>query len=216
LPAQRSKQKDAKKTGQTPRLAPAGRHLLSNLEQIRILADPLRVRILEAFCQERTTKQAADLIGEKPTKLYHHVDSLERVGLIKQTRTRQVRGTVEKYYLAIARSFGIDADAFRVEAGQETVEAVEAVEAMVIGVLEKTTKEIRDAFASNTAKEALNEEGIVSHIELRADQKQIDRLRKRLYRLLKDLERLGDDEEEEAENTRRFRLTLAYFPLDLK
>lgn len=28
---------------------------------------------------ERTTKQVAERLGEKPTKLYHHVEALERV-----------------------------------------------------------------------------------------------------------------------------------------
>ena len=71
--------------------------ILTELDQIKVLADPLRIRILEELGQERTTKQVADLIGEKPTKLYHHVEALERVGLIQLTRTRQNRGTLEKY-----------------------------------------------------------------------------------------------------------------------
>src|ERR1700752_5178596 len=76
-------------------------YTLEDLEQIKVLADPLRLRVLEAFGEERTTKQVAELLGEKPTKLYHHVDALQRVGLITLSRTRQNRGTVEKYYLAV-------------------------------------------------------------------------------------------------------------------
>ena len=72
--------------------------MLTDLEQMKVLADPLRIRILESLAiDERTTKQVADLLGEKPTKLYHHVEALERVGLIRMTRTRQNRGTLEKY-----------------------------------------------------------------------------------------------------------------------
>ena len=55
-----------------------------------MLADPLRVRIIEVLAEgERTTKQVAEEIGEKSTKLYHHVETLERVGLIRLTRTRR-------------------------------------------------------------------------------------------------------------------------------
>jgi len=88
-------------------------YTLKNLDQIKVLADPLRIRNLEAFCEERTTKQVADLLGEKPTKLYHHVDALERVGLIALSSTRQNRGTVEKYYLARARTFRANSRAFQ-------------------------------------------------------------------------------------------------------
>ena len=79
---------------------------ITSLEQIKVVADPLRLRILECFSrEEQTTKQVAQKIGEKPTRLYHHVELLERVGLIRRTRTRQNRGTLEKYYLAVARCF---------------------------------------------------------------------------------------------------------------
>ena len=52
-----------------------------------------------------TTKQVAELLGEKPTRLYHHVDLLHQAGLIRLTHTRKNRGTTEKYYEAIARQF---------------------------------------------------------------------------------------------------------------
>jgi DNA-binding transcriptional ArsR family regulator len=99
-----------KGVGRTPKkLRQAGSLTLSDLDQVKVLADPLRIRILEELCkEERTTKQVAKLLGEKPTKLYHHVDALERVGLIRLARTRQNRGTMEKYYMAVARQFRAD------------------------------------------------------------------------------------------------------------
>ena len=95
----------ATKDRRAPRLPQREIYTLKDLDQVKVLADPLRIRILEALLEERTTKQVADLLGEKPTKLYHHVDALEKVGLIALSRTRQNRGTVEKYYLAVARTF---------------------------------------------------------------------------------------------------------------
>ena len=82
--------------------APAGRtpekdvHL-PNLAQMKLLADPRRIRILELLGEERTTKQVAEILGEPPTRLYHHVAALARVGLIRLARTRQSRGAIEKY-----------------------------------------------------------------------------------------------------------------------
>ena len=102
-----------KKPRKEPRMPQQEAYTLKNLDQMKVLADPLRIRILEAFCAERTTKQVAELLGEKPTKLYHHVDTLERVGLIALSRTRQNRGTLEKYYLAVARTFRADSRVFQ-------------------------------------------------------------------------------------------------------
>ena len=59
-------------------------HSLENTNQIKALAHPLRQQILELMIAAPiTTKQVADRLGEKPTKLYHHVDKLEVAGLIK-------------------------------------------------------------------------------------------------------------------------------------
>lgn len=71
------------------------------LDQVRVLAHPLRLRLYELFAlAPRTTKQAALELGQPPTRLYHHVAALERVGLLRLRETRQNRGTTEKYFEA--------------------------------------------------------------------------------------------------------------------
>jgi DNA-binding transcriptional ArsR family regulator len=82
------------------------------LEQVRVLAHPLRLRLYELFAlSPRTTMQAATELGQPPTRLYHHVAELERAGLVRLRETRPNRGTVEKYY----------------EAAQQDVAAVPAI-----------------------------------------------------------------------------------------
>ena len=93
--------------------APAQRSL-DRLEQVRILAHPLRLRLLELLAESPCTpKQAAERLGLPPTRLYHHVAALERVGLVRVRETRQNRGTVEKHSEAVARGFGMDPSAGR-------------------------------------------------------------------------------------------------------
>src|SRR5262245_18642825 len=90
----------------------AGVMAVSDLEQIRALAHPLRQRILAALAAAaRTTKQVAAALGERHTKLYHHVELLEEVGLIRLTETRPNRGTTEKYYRAVAGLFHVTSGA---------------------------------------------------------------------------------------------------------
>src|SRR5262249_2869609 len=38
--------------------------------------------------------------------LYHHVNALERAGILKLAHTRQVRGTTEKYFEVAKKAFG--------------------------------------------------------------------------------------------------------------
>src|SRR5262249_14730633 len=82
----------------------------SGLEQVRALSHPLRLRLLELFAaRPRTTKQAAEELGETPTKLYHHVAALERAGLVRLCETRKKRGTTEKYFEAATHRVVSDA-----------------------------------------------------------------------------------------------------------
>jgi DNA-binding transcriptional ArsR family regulator len=81
---------------------------VKSLAQVRALANPLRMRILVTLAEKpRTTKQVADLLGEPATKLYHHVAALEKAGLVRLRKTRPLRGTVEKYYQAVASRFEV-------------------------------------------------------------------------------------------------------------
>jgi len=55
-----------------------------------------------------TTKQAATRLDESPNRLYHHVEKLEKAGFIALHHTKPNRGTLEKYYRAVARQFVVD------------------------------------------------------------------------------------------------------------
>ena len=75
--------------------------------ELRALAHPLRLRLIECFATPRTTMQVAELLGEPPTRLYHHVNILQRAGMLRLKKTRQVRGTTEKYYQVTRQRFGV-------------------------------------------------------------------------------------------------------------
>lgn len=185
-------------------------HRLKGLDQIRVLADPLRIRLLQAFCEESTTKQVADRLGEKPTKLYHHVEALEKVGLIELSRTRQNRGTLEKYYLAVARTFEADSGAFAAAASDPAGEEAGSLRGMVSTIFETTRDELQALIDSGRAEEALEEEGVLSYCEVRASPKVVRELQQRLRALLQSL---ADSDDDDSEDQQRYRLTLAYFPL---
>lgn len=191
-------------------------YTLTGLEQVKVLADPLRIRILEAFCQERTTKQVAELIGEKPTKLYHHVDALERIGLISLIRTRQNRGTVEKYYQAVARAFRADTRIFNA-AGTPESEQNATIRQMVTTIFDQTASELTALVdRSENVTKALEEEGIIAYLEIHGTKKEIKAIRARLRALLRSITAVAERAEGDAkEPLERHRLTLACYPLDI-
>lgn len=88
-------------------------HEIDSLEQVRLLSDPLKLKLLQLFATEpRTTREAADELGEGITKLYRHVDALQEAGLLEIVDEVRKRGTVERRFGAVARRFEVDRDLF--------------------------------------------------------------------------------------------------------
>ncbi|MFQ5983022.1 MAG: helix-turn-helix domain-containing protein [Woeseiaceae bacterium] len=100
-------------------------HRIKDLQQVRLLADPLKLQLLQAFAESaKTTKQVAAELGESVTKLYRHVDALHDSGLLEVVEEKQKRGTIERTFRAVARRFEVDHSLFADEAGDEGSEPV--------------------------------------------------------------------------------------------
>jgi DNA-binding transcriptional ArsR family regulator len=79
---------------------------LNTPAQIKALAHPLRLRIVEALGQDRmTNQQLADALGEPASKTHFHVLELSRAGLINLAAQTPKGGVLEKYYRAAAQRF---------------------------------------------------------------------------------------------------------------
>jgi DNA-binding transcriptional ArsR family regulator len=187
-------------------------YTISSLEQVKVVADPLRVRILETIVLEpRTTKQIAEILGEKPTRLYHHVDALAEAGLIRLVDTRPVRGTTEKYFQAVARSFRTDPELFsRSESGDEEAKALADV---ATTVFRNVTEEVRELVLSGYDLTTADD-GLLSYVEIHASEEDIRDLHDRLLAILTELQEMCCDDVQEADPERRYRFSLAFFPLD--
>jgi DNA-binding transcriptional ArsR family regulator len=187
------------KTG-APTLRPA-------VAELRALAHPLRLRVLERFAEQpRTTKQVALLLGEPPTRLYHHVAALERAGLLRLTETRKNRGTVEKWYEAVVRSFG---DGPPSESGRPRKRSA-ARRALAAAVLEQSRQELVAAMQQKRRQDR----PVLARLVVVAPRARITEVRKQLYRTVKriqrDIGRLGDGDPETME---RWALTLTFVPV---
>ena len=83
--------------------------LVSDLETLRILMDPLRIQILEVLSPEpQTVNQVAEQLGHSSSRLYYHFNLLEEHGLINVVQTRAVNNMIEKLYWTIAEYIEID------------------------------------------------------------------------------------------------------------
>lgn len=182
--------------------AVSGRSQPGSLDQLRALAHPLRLRMLELFAEgPRTTKQVAELLGEPPTKLYHHANALERAGLLKLTKTRQNRGAVEKWYEA-------DTDTISGRQPTRSRPMRQAISGLATVALEQTRREVELALRRSPAGRPL-----VLRIPAIGNEQEIAGIRKRLLQVVKELR----DENSEAKppgggDVKRWTLTIAFAP----
>lgn len=87
--------------------------ILSTLEEIKVISDPFRFKILVLFndnCASLTVKQMSVKLNEVPSKVHYHVKELERIGILEIVETKEKGGIIEKYYLPTAEIFRVKKD----------------------------------------------------------------------------------------------------------
>ncbi|MFN8372953.1 MAG: helix-turn-helix domain-containing protein [Anaerolineae bacterium] len=83
--------------------------IIRDLETLKVVADSLRMQILDLLREKPlTVKQLAADLDITPTKLYYHINLMEKHGLIRVVDTRLVSGILEKRYQAAARFYRFD------------------------------------------------------------------------------------------------------------
>ena len=91
---------------------PLPERLISDVETLRALSDPLRLRILEIMTARNdetfTVKRLATDLGTSQTKLYHHINTLAERGLINVAGQRIVSGIIETSYRVGQRNLRFD------------------------------------------------------------------------------------------------------------
>ncbi len=78
---------------------------IDDLNRAMTLLKPLRLEILRRLDEPRTCPELGDFFDETAQKIYYHIKALEAAGLVEKVEERRVRGVMEGYYQAAARSY---------------------------------------------------------------------------------------------------------------
>lgn len=164
---------------------------IKDLEQVRLLSDPLKLQLLQAFAEsDKTTKQVAADLGESVTKLYRHVDALHDAGLLEITGEKQKRGTVERTFRAVAKRFEADHTLFADHGDEEGVNTARDMLRVVEG-------EILAALAYDGGQP--EKDSIIMRLRCKASPARIAQLRESLNAWIEAAQQDGDSDDENAE-----------------
>jgi len=183
------------------------------LEQLRAISHPLRLRLFELFSERPcTTMQAAERLGQPPTRLYHHVAALERAGLVRLRETRFRRGATEKYFEAVP----VRLEPWRGSRGPGDAMAPSDLDALALVVFDQARNELLRAMGSagRTKPAAL----MAVRAVLRLSPARALELQKKLTSMLRRMGggtgRDGTRPSPSRRRLRRYSLTVALLPLE--
>ena len=172
--------------------------VIDSVDKLKVYADPLRQRLLQAFCcNPATTKQIAQNLGEKPTRLYHHIELLEQAGYLVVVETRQVRGTIEKYYETAARKIIVD---HSLVGSIEEAEKETDLQVQLINTLQAGLVDARDHFTAGKA--------MAIQAQLRLNETNAAELFEKLEELLS-----GYQDSDTSEPAQGYAVSLVVFPI---
>ncbi len=119
---------------------PEREFIVHDVEALKVYFDPLRMRIVhEIALRARSIHEIAEALGVPFTRLYYHMNLLEKHGIIKLVAVRQGAGAIEeKYYRVAARFFHVD----RTLMTPGTAIGDAGMEAVLTTVLDETRRSI--------------------------------------------------------------------------
>jgi predicted ArsR family transcriptional regulator len=97
---------------------------LRSIDELQVLSDALRASIRALLSdRELTIKELSGLLNVPAYRLYHHMNELERVGLIRVVRTEVAGGPAQRYYRATSKYIDVPFELLHGDAGEELAKA---------------------------------------------------------------------------------------------
>jgi DNA-binding transcriptional ArsR family regulator len=187
--------------------------LIADLETVRVVADPTRLRILELLVLEpQTVKRLAAALDLPQTKLYYHINLLEEHGLVRVVATRVVSGIIEKQYGATARSYRVDQSLLALSApGRD-----DTVDLMLATILDGLRGDLKRGLAAGLLElgdDAPAERRVtIGRVPVRLTPERGAELHRRLDELIKEYCPNPGELGAPAPGTQIYQLFIAFFP----
>lgn len=187
-------------------------YYLETVEQLQVLADPLRYRIVTLLSAPKTGAQLARELGLPRAKVHYHLKLLEGVQLIRLHSTDHSSGITEKFYVVVARMLSFErlipapADT---AVGEVTLASFKAIADFLSAMLEVSRESLR-----YTPANLRRREGLWMDFAGEIPQAGYAQLRERLDALRNDVIAMTREATSAAEGTemRKFHLTLFLTP----
>lgn len=184
--------------------------VVDDLDVLKVIAHNTRLDILQLLKRPKTVKQIAKKLKLPATKLYYHVNLMEKHGLIQVVETNIVSGILEKKYQVVANNYRVDNSLLT-----DQPAATEDFARVLAAIFDVTRSEIQRSVAQseqNPFTETNEAAGIVWRASLQLTPEQYADFYGRFKSLIDDIAEANRQNSTESK-TDLFGLTIAYYPI---
>jgi DNA-binding transcriptional ArsR family regulator len=184
---------------------------ISDSETLKVIAHPMRLQVLKTFKNPRTVKEVAEILDIAQTKLYYHVNMMEKHNLIEVVDTDIVSGIIEKKYRVTAARFTVE------EALLSATEANSSqVDTLLGAVFDSAKEEIKKSLQADLMdlkEDSDATRGVIIHTSLNLTDEQVKDFNKKISAVLEELNQLDEENETANPQASMYGLTYAFFPV---
>lgn len=184
---------------------------IDDVEQAAALLKPVRIELLKRMVEPTTCSALAEQLGETPQKLYYHVKTLERAGLVEKVDERRVGGIMEGLYQAAAIAYWLSPQLVGQSGGRRR-----AYDDLNLGYLLGLAEELQQniGLLSRRSSGEVPSFGLSAQVELKDASERQSFMQEVQSAIQQIAEKYGarGGESNQAEPARTFRLMLACYP----
>jgi predicted transcriptional regulator len=188
--------------------------IVDDLEVLKVIAHNTRLDILQSLKRPKTVKDVAQKLKLPATKLYYHVNLMEKHGLIQVVEINLVSGILEKKYQVVARSYRIDNQLLvHQPAGAEDLARMLSA---IFGVTQTEIQQTVQQTKQNLFQQEDDSAGILWRSTLRLTQEQYKTFYGRINAILDELTTLQSkiaEDDTAVSDQNLYGLTIAYYPV---
>ncbi len=194
-----------------PSFQPADEMVITDLETLRVLADPMRLSIVQYLEKPSTVKLIAKKIGKPPTKLYYHFNLLEKHELIRMVDTRIVAGIIEKQYQASARYYRLQRGLLSPNSGNDDLDMT--LSAMLANIRQSAMQSFREGGFEVSGSAPVHHRLTMYNSALTLTVEQAQNLASRLSELMAEFNDYSQ-QNKSGDDAQLYKLSLFYFPAE--
>ena len=187
---------------------------IKDLETLKVIADPLRAQVMEILIPEAlTVNQVAERLGLSASKLYYHVNLLEKHGLVKVEDTRVIGNIIERHYRAASSSLTVDPElfSFSTDQGKENINAL--LSATIDATRDDLLRSLQArSFALEHGAREQPRRVIINRLVSRISDERAGEFQERLVALLKEFEDADAGDSAPEASLQTYALTVVLYP----